>query len=509
MEEHRPGEASGTERREERSDDRSGVPDAFAPGAREVPGAEGLNELGQVGTWLESAGARSGPATERSPASVLLPDRKAGPAVNRALHKPPTGPVISVTPEQRLLLLDVWKRSGLSAGEFGTLVGLSKQALCDWKRRFDQLGPEGLLDKPRGAPKGTRVAEVTRRTILMIKEANPEYGCQRISDMLLRGPGLPASAGAVANVLRDAGYEMEEVPTRSHEETVRRFERARPNQLWQTDLFTFMLRRQNRRVYLVAFLDDHSRFVVSYGLYASPTAALVIETLRAGILNFGCPEEVLTDNGPQYASWRGKSAFRKELDKLGVKHILAHPKHPQTVGKAERFWGTLWRECVETAVFFNVDEARQRIGLFIDHYNFHRPHQGIDGLVPADRYFGAAPEVLRTLRERVAKNALELARKGVPREPLYVTGQMGGKSFSVHAAGERVFLTREGEERREIELGGPVSSPESTELPKAVTPTAEPRDPNEAGSEEPGAPGTSPLDELGEIGGGNGKGGEE
>ena len=59
---------------------------------------------------------------------------------------------------------------------------------------------------------------------------------------------------------------MEE-PTTAHPDPARRFERARPNQLWQTDLFTFMLKRQNRRVYLVAFMDDHSRFIVSYGLH--------------------------------------------------------------------------------------------------------------------------------------------------------------------------------------------------------------------------------------------------
>jgi hypothetical protein len=49
--------------------------------------------------------------------------------------------------------------------------------------------------------------------------------------------------------------------------------------------------------------------------------------------------------------------------------------------------------------------------------------------VPADRYFGAAPEVLRTLRARVASNALELARHGLPRAPFYVTGQVGGQPF--------------------------------------------------------------------------------
>jgi transposase InsO family protein len=51
----------------------------------------------------------------------------------------------------------------------------------------------------------------------------------------------------------------------------------------QTDLFTFVLKRQNRRVYLVAFLDDHSRFIVGYGLHASQSSALVLEVLRAAL----------------------------------------------------------------------------------------------------------------------------------------------------------------------------------------------------------------------------------
>ena len=96
-------------------------------------------------------------------------------------------------------------------------------------------------------------------------------------------------------------------------------ERARPNQLWQTDLFTFVLKRQNRRVYLVAFLDDHSRFVVGYGLHASQSTALVLEVFRAAVAGFGTPEELLTDNGSQYVTWRGKSAFAKECEKRGVR----------------------------------------------------------------------------------------------------------------------------------------------------------------------------------------------
>lgn len=417
-----------------------------------------------------------------------------GPRPGSAL-KLSTNTDASFTPEQRLLVLDSWRRSGLPAGDFAPLVGVSKHTLYAWKKKFDDEGPAGLMDKPKGAPAGSKLPEVTRRTILMLKESHPDWGCQRISDMLLRGPALPASPAAVARVLHEAGYESEEVATRNHEPKVTSFERAKPNQLWQTDLFTFILKRQNRRVYLVAFMDDHSRFIVGYGLHASQSTALVLEVLRAAITGFGTPEEVLTDNGTQYITWRGKSAFTRECEKRGIQQIVAKPHRPQTLGKIERFWGTLWRECVETAVFTDLGDARQRIGLFIDHYNFQRTHQGIDGATPADRFFGAAEDVKRTLAARVAANSLELARQGVPKSPFYLTGQAGGQPFSVHSEGERVILTS-GDGRQEIDLLPPRSATEATPatLPVPVCPNGIVSTTGD-GFEEPPAPGESHLDE--------------
>ncbi len=404
-----------------------------------------------------------------------------------------------VKPEDRLLILDTWMRSGLAATDFAPLVGVSSHTLYGWKRKFDELGPEGLVDRRKGGRQGSRVDEVTKRSILMLKEQSAELGCEAISAMLLRGPGHPASPGAVGKVLKEAGYEVEEVLTKPHRPKVTRFERSRPNQMWQTDIFTFTLKRQNRRVHLIGFMDDRSRFIVSHGLYASATAQLVIEVLGAGIGNFNAPEEVLTDNGPQYVTWRGKSAFVKELEKRGLRHVLARPRHPQTLGKIERFWGTLWRGCVQTAVFRDLDEARERIRLFIDHYNFHRPHQGIEGATPADRFFEAAPEVLKTLRERAAANGDELARNGLPTDPFYVTGRVGGKNFSLHAEGERIIMTGEKGQRKEVELATPEGGEPTVILP-------------EAGNEEVAGPGESPLDEgLARLGGefaGEGSGGE-
>jgi transposase InsO family protein len=277
---------------------------------------------------------------------------------SRALSKPePVPDKKSLTSHQRLLILDTWMRSGLPAGDFAPLVGVSKHTLYKWKKQFQEYGPAGLEDQPRGTRRGSQLPEVTRRTILMLKEMHPEWGCQRISDMLARDPALPACASAVARVLRESGYETVEVPTRPHPDRVRSFERARPNQLWQTDLFTFVLKRQNRRLHLVAFMDDHSRFIVSYGLHASASTALVLEALEAGIASYGPPEEILTDNGPQYVTWRGKSQFTRHLEKRGVRQIVAKPRRPQTLGKIERFWGTLWREFLEAAVFVDLADA--------------------------------------------------------------------------------------------------------------------------------------------------------
>ena len=427
--------------------------------------------------WDAEVAGGAGPTTERR--IPLLGGRRKGRRLVRREETPRT----PFTPEQRLLILDTWQRSGLPAGDFATLVGLSKHTLYAWKKRFDEQGPAGLMEQPRGAGTGSRLPDITKRTILLLKQSHPDWGCQRISDMLLRGPALPASASAVARVLHEAGYELEEVTTRPHPDKPRRFERARPNQLWQTDLFTFMLKRQNRRVYLVAFMDDHSRFILGYGLHASASGALVLEVLRAAIGSYGPPEEVLTDNGSQYVTWRGKSAFTKELEKQGIRQIVAAPRRPQTLGKIERFWGTLWRECVESAVFLDLAEARARIGLFVDWYNFQRCHRGLDGLVPADRFFQAAPTVLSMLKERVEANALELARHGMPKKPFYVTGQVGGQTFAVHAAGERVILSRAGQAPQEIDLNQAptevveaAARAETSPLPQAICPHGAPED---------------------------------
>lgn len=376
--------------------------------------------------------------------------------------------VANFTGEQRLLVLDAWLRSKLPATEFASLVGVTSTTLYGWRKRFEEQGPAGLLGHRKGQ-RGSQLPEPTRRAILMMKQAHPDWGQDRIHDMLIRAEGLEASARAVQRVLLEAGYEVEEAATKPHPAKAKRFEYSRPNELWQTDLFTFMLKRQRQRVHLVAYLDDFSRFVVGFGLHASASGALVREIFEQAIANHGAPVHVLTDNGAQYHTWRGKSAFFKLCTRRGIQQIVASPRHPQTLGKIERFWGTLWRELLEGSVFRDLQEARTRIDHFVGFYNFQRTHQGIEGLVPADRYFEAVPEVRAALQKRVAENARSLALHGEPRKGVYLTGRVGDKTISLHSEGGKVVLTDEEGLQEEVDLSAPgrratIPAPGTSEL---------------------------------------------
>ena len=134
-------------------------------------------------------------------------------------------------------------------------------------------------------------------------------------------------------------------------------------------------------------MDDYSRFITAIGLYRSQTAENVLETYRQGLGEYGVPKEILTDNGRQYSNWRGTTRFERELQKDRIKHIRSRPHHPMTLGKVERFWKSILSEFLNRAQFDNFEEARDRIRLWVRYYNHKRPHQGINGLCPADRFF--------------------------------------------------------------------------------------------------------------------------
>lgn len=176
--------------------DQTPEPEAVAPPVEHPCGAEG-SDLSSPGPQSALSEQRTLAAVEQLSAEEFtsaaasdddLPTafglaRRTGRRPGRRLVKP-AEPVRALTAQQRLLLLDTWRRSGLPAGDFAALIGLSKYTLYAWKKKFDQQGPAGLLDQPRGGPTGSKSPDLTRRSILMLEEANPSWGCQRIRNYL-------------------------------------------------------------------------------------------------------------------------------------------------------------------------------------------------------------------------------------------------------------------------------------------------------------------------------------
>src|SRR5262249_53884812 len=155
-----------------------------------------------------------------------------------------------------------------------------------------------------------------------------------------------------------------------------------------------------------------------------------------------------------YYAWRGKSDFQKLLLKEGVAHVVARAHHPQTVGKCERFWETvqseLWRH-VEGKVRDLMD-ARARLAHFIAHYNHFRPHQGLEGATPADRFFGAESAVRRALEGAMAANEYRLAVDEAPRNPLFLVGQIGDQAIALHGERGKVVVQMPDGTRRGMSL---------------------------------------------------------
>ena len=162
-----PAEAFGTERSRRRSE----VPNAVdiskpsdpgegevsAPGAANPPDPQQTPEV-----TLENAAQEDSSVAEDETDLSDLPVRiprllGGGRRKGRRLVKKGDPRAEQLTPQQRLMILMIWLKSALPAGDFAPLVGVSKHTLYKWKKLFDEQGPAGLMSRSRGGPNSTRL----------------------------------------------------------------------------------------------------------------------------------------------------------------------------------------------------------------------------------------------------------------------------------------------------------------------------------------------------------------
>ena len=277
------------------------------------------------------------------------------------------------------------------------------------------------------------------KCIIAHRTENPSHGVRRIRDELRANSCLTVSAEKIRQTVNTAG--LGNPPPKPHKRPpqIRRFERPVPNAMWQIDIFTFNLKRMYK-VYLVGIIDDHSRYMVGWGLFRQQTAASVMEVVKGTIGQWGAPREILSDNGRQFVAWRGKTKFQKTLKQSGIQHVRSAPQHPMTLGKIERFWQSIWREFLEEASFASFADACQRLDHWMAFYNHQRPHQGIEGACPADRFYGMAKDKEAAIEHGCQENSLRLALGQEPQPPLYLLGQLGGTDVRVVRKGDDIEI---------------------------------------------------------------------
>jgi len=216
--------------------------------------------------------------------------------------------------------------AGLPVDRVARAVGVPGTTAAEWVRKYRRGGLGALTASRRGpAPRPAR-SDPRREAVRALRQAHPEFGVRRLRDMVCHWAALAVSATTVRRWLAAERPRPLQVarPVPKPRPPARRFERAEPNQLWQSDLFTFRLCR-HERVYVTAFLDDHSRYVVACVLAHHQRASLVLEALACGIADYSAPREILTDQGRQYTAWRGATGFEEELRRQGIRHVKSRP----------------------------------------------------------------------------------------------------------------------------------------------------------------------------------------
>ena len=270
-------------------------------------------------------------------------------------------------------------------------LGISRRSVYKWRARWQHEGTAGLQDRssrPHRSPR--RLPRWRIRQIERLRRAR----CS--SPRIARELGLALST--VVTVVRRLG--LARLTSLEVPRPVIRYERKRPGEMLHLD--TKRLARfasPGHRIhgdrttrlrgigweYLHVAVDDATRLAYTEVLEDEKKERCT-EFLRRALAWFHAQgitvERVMTDNGNGYRS----GLFRCTVEALGARQIRIRPYTPRTNGKAERFIQTCLREWAYARPYASSEHRRRALAGFQGYYNRERPHLGIRGRSPQQRY---------------------------------------------------------------------------------------------------------------------------
>jgi transposase InsO family protein len=185
---------------------------------------------------------------------------------------------------------------------------------------FHREGLKGLM-KRAGRPRGSTIPEPVARELKRVRKANPRIGSRRLKWLLQLNP----HHATVHRLLKSLGL----VKKRPYRRRVwKRFRAEAPNQRWQTDVTETLL--GGRSLYKITVVDDHSNYRLASRLSWDATGATVARVLKAAIMKYGAPGELLSDNGAQCRGRKGGETrdVGGLCRKYGIRQVFTSPNHP-------------------------------------------------------------------------------------------------------------------------------------------------------------------------------------
>jgi putative transposase len=198
-----------------------------------------------------------------------------------------------------------------------------------------------ILAKP-----GRPSRSITNEEMSVVIGTYKEYPCSAVvlENILDKRYGIKIPHNRIHKILKNHRLASNDTNKQKRRKWVK-YERRHSMCLWHTDWYLIEADRW-RDKWLIAYMDDASRFIAGYGIFDEATTENAISVLDDSINRYGKPLELLTDHGSQfYANFGemksvGTSKFQQYLIDRKINHILGRVHHPQTNGKIERFYET-------------------------------------------------------------------------------------------------------------------------------------------------------------------------
>ncbi len=277
------------------------------------------------------------------------------------------------TPKLRRWVIKQWQTGIISIAEIARNRGIPRRSVYLLIERFKRYGWQGLEPRKRGR-KDDFINYNFEQYVLTLWAVLPRGSHKLWLDLKEQGFGV--SQRKIQKIYKHYQLKMNKRNRPSQIKFVK-YEWPKPNALWHTDWTECPFTGKQ----LIAFIDDHSRFIVHAEYFENASTENTILAFQNAINKHGKPENILTDNGIQFHD----HGLFEEFCKINqIKHILGRVHHPQTNGKIERWFGTYKLE---------FQPQRWSLDQFIKIYNEKRLHQGIGYKIPLERYQSAINSV--------------------------------------------------------------------------------------------------------------------